>query len=79
MVMLSRIGYFLIKSGSIVIDNMPLFFVIGVSLGGKNNILNIDCCATRLRLDVKNTLNINEEKIKSAGALGYIKISDNSC
>ena len=42
-------------------------------LGGKLNIVDIDCCATRLRITVKNAEKVKEKILKSAGAAGVIK------
>ncbi|MBO5452428.1 MAG: PTS transporter subunit EIIC [Clostridia bacterium] len=45
-------------------------------LGGKNNIADIDCCATRLRVTLKNPELANEVKLKESGASGVIKKGD---
>jgi len=45
-------------------------------LGGKANIADIDCCATRLRVTVKNPEKVNEGKLKQSGASGVIKKGD---
>lgn len=42
-------------------------------LGGKENISDIDCCATRLRITVFEEGLVNEEVLKSSGAAGVIK------
>ncbi len=42
-------------------------------LGGKNNISDVDCCATRLRITVKNSTNVDEGLLKQSGAAGVIK------
>ena len=42
-------------------------------LGGKINIIDIDCCATRLRITVKNAEKVKKKILKSAGAAGVIK------
>ncbi len=42
-------------------------------LGGKDNILNLDCCATRLRVTVKNPDNVSENLLKQSGAAGVIR------
>lgn len=42
-------------------------------LGGKDNITSIDHCITRLRLEVKDRLLVDEKKIKSSGAAGVIR------
>lgn len=42
-------------------------------LGGKNNISDIDCCATRLRITVKNPELVDDFCLKQSGASGVIK------
>lgn len=42
------------------------------ALGGKENILTLDNCITRLRLEVKDKSLIKEQQIKAAGALNVI-------
>ncbi|MBR3893600.1 MAG: PTS transporter subunit EIIC [Clostridia bacterium] len=42
-------------------------------LGGKDNILNLDCCATRLRVTVKNPDSVSENLLKQSGAAGVIR------
>lgn len=41
-------------------------------LGGKRNISDVDCCATRLRCTVHNAELINDSLLKSTGASGVI-------
>ena len=41
--------------------------------GGKENIVSIDNCITRLRLEVKDRLAVDEKKIKSSGAAGVVR------
>ena len=41
--------------------------------GGKGNITSIDNCITRLRLEVKDRLLVDEKVIKSSGAAGVIR------
>ncbi len=43
-----------------------------IGLGGRDNISDIDCCATRLRCTVFNSELVNQEKLKSTGASGVI-------
>ena len=45
--------------------------------GGKDNILSLDACITRLRLEVKDPKEINEKTIKAIGAAGVLR-QDNS-
>ena len=47
--------------------------IILEGLGGKENIISIDNCVTRLRLEIKDKYKINEKLIKSSGASGIIK------
>lgn len=44
------------------------------ALGGKNNIVSLDNCITRLRLVVNDMSLINEEDIKSTGAIAVVKL-----
>lgn len=44
-------------------------------LGGKENIESLDYCVTRLRMEVKDNLLVNEAKIKKAGVAGIIRPS----
>ena len=44
-------------------------------LGGKENIVTIDNCVTRLRLEIKDNTKVNEKIIKSAGVAGVIRPS----
>ena len=43
------------------------------SLGGKDNISDLDCCATRLRVTVKDAEKVSESGLKETGASGVIK------
>ncbi len=42
-------------------------------LGGKDNLVNVDCCATRLRVTVKDSSKVNDTLLKESGASGIIK------
>lgn len=42
-------------------------------LGGKDNIINLDCCATRLRVTVRMPERVSEIVLKQSGAAGVIK------
>ncbi len=42
-------------------------------VGGKENLTSIDHCITRLRLEVKDRLLVDEKKIKASGAAGVIR------
>ncbi len=44
-------------------------------VGGKDNVVSIDNCITRLRLEIKDYTKVDEKKIKSAGVAGVIRPS----
>lgn len=49
------------------------------ALGGKDNVVNASYCATRLRFEVKNYRQVNEQAVKAAGATGIIRPGKNAC
>ena len=51
----------------------PVSAMIEVGLGGRNNITDIDCCATRLRVTVVDGGKVNEGLLKNSGAAGVVK------
>ena len=55
------------------ISNQALSQTITEGLGGKANIADVDCCATRLRVSVKNSARVNRDLLKSTGASGVIQ------
>lgn len=52
--------------------NSNLSEIIVKGLGGIDNISDIGCCATRLRLTVKDSSKINQNILKSANAAGIL-------
>ncbi len=54
-------------------DYTAMAQIILEGLGGKENVVGIDHCITRLRLEVKDRLLVDEAKIKSSGASGVIR------
>ncbi|MFV0504332.1 MAG: N-acetylglucosamine-specific PTS transporter subunit IIBC [Lachnospirales bacterium] len=48
------------------------------AIGGKENLVSIDNCVTRLRLEVVDSTLANEKKIKATGAVGVIRPSKKS-
>ena len=54
-------------------DYTAMASIILEGLGGKENVTSIDHCITRLRLEVKDRLLVNEAKSKSSGAAGVIR------
>lgn len=51
----------------------PTSAVILRGLGGKDNIENLDACATRLRVTVKDSSLVTDSLLKSSGAAGVIR------
>ena len=54
-------------------DFTSMAAIILEGVGGKENVTSIDHCITRLRLEVKDRLLVDEKKIKSSGAAGVIR------
>lgn len=61
------------------VDKTNIASKILSAIGGKGNIVSIDCCATRLRLELKNMMIVDEMKLKETGSLGFVKSSNNMC
>ena len=59
-------------------DYTTIASIILAGLGGKDNVISIDNCVTRLRLEVKDQTIVDESKIKSAGIAGIIRPGKNS-
>ncbi len=54
-------------------DFTAMAAIILEGVGGKENVTSIDNCITRLRLEVKDRLAVDEKVIKSSGAAGVIR------
>ena len=50
----------------------PVSALIVEGLGGKANISDVDCCATRLRCTVKDAEQVRQDVLKASGASGVI-------
>lgn len=48
------------------------------ALGGRDNIVSLDNCVTRLRLGLKDVSKINESAIKQAGGIAVVKLDNNA-
>lgn len=48
------------------------------ALGGKENILEIDNCISRLRLVLEDTNKADEKALKATGSLGFIRINEHN-
>ena len=51
-------------------DNVSAMILLG--LGGKKNISDVDCCATRLRITVIDEKKVDDKLLKSSGASGVV-------
>ncbi|MGL5277657.1 MAG: glucose-specific PTS transporter subunit IIBC [Cetobacterium sp.] len=65
------------------IDDQPkaegseLATLVLAALGGKENVISVDACITRLRLEVKDTALVNDAELKRLGASGVLKVGQN--
>lgn len=57
-------------------DDVSLGYKLIQALGGRENIVDIDNCISRLRLVLNDTNAINENELKKTGSLGIIRIDD---
>ncbi|PKF76650.1 PTS glucose transporter subunit IIBC [Vibrio sp. vnigr-6D03] len=64
------------EEGAENIDQLAAKYIS--ELGGKENLVTIDNCITRLRLEVKSTENISDEALKALGAAGVVKLGKTS-
>lgn len=46
------------------------------ALGGEENIVSVDACITRLRVEVKDKTNVNKADLKSLGATGVMEVGN---
>ena len=49
------------------------------AVGGKENVQNVEYCATRLRFEIKDYTAVDEKAVKAAGAAGVVRPSKNAC
>jgi PTS system D-glucosamine-specific IIC component len=54
-----------------------LSILVMAALGGKDNLVTIDACITRLRLEVKDVKAVNDAELKKLGASGVLKVGTN--
>lgn len=60
------------KDGSTDNQDNQISAMILKGLGGPENLSDLDCCATRLRITVKDSTKVSESLLKSSGAAGVI-------
>lgn len=61
------------KKGDAGAATDPVSAMITEGLGGKSNISDVDCCATRLRITVKDAGKVKDEILKQTGSRGIVK------
>ncbi|MCK8488542.1 glucose-specific PTS transporter subunit IIBC [Paenibacillus sp. MBLB2552] len=47
------------------------------ALGGQENIVHLDACITRLRVEVKDKGNVSKDRLKKLGASGVLEVGNN--
>ncbi|MDT5325521.1 MAG: N-acetylglucosamine system or component, partial [Mycobacterium sp.] len=47
------------------------------AFGGRENLVNVDACITRLRMEVADTGRVDQARLKSLGAAGVIEVGNN--
>ena len=47
------------------------------AFGGRQNLLNVDACITRLRIEVADKGRVNQSRLKALGAAGVIEVGNN--
>lgn len=57
---------------SVISNKSELAAKIVEGLGGKDNIHDVDCCATRLRVSLKDGTKVNENILKQTGSKGLV-------
>ena len=62
----------------VILDNQSLASLVLKALGGKRNLISVDYCITRLRLEVRDTKIVDESELKRLGAAGVLKIGQNA-
>lgn len=58
------------EAGAVAVDELSVMICNG--LGGKKNISDVDCCATRLRCTVHKSKLVNDAMLKATGASGVV-------
>ena len=46
------------------------------AFGGRENLVNVDACITRLRMDVADTSKVDQARLRSLGAAGVIEVGN---
>ena len=59
--------------GNEIQENAPKVLA---ALGGEENIVSVDACITRLRVEVKDKANVNKDELKALGAAGVVEVGN---
>lgn len=59
------------------VDGNELAVLVLNALGGKENLVSLDACITRLRVEVKDTGKVDDKELKKLGASGVLKVGAN--
>ena len=46
------------------------------ALGGRDNLVNVDACITRLRVEVNDKDKVDQARLKSLGAAGVVEVGN---
>ena len=65
------------EAEEVKVSGSELAILIMAALGGKDNLVTIDACITRLRLEVKDVNAVNNKELKRLGASGVLKVGTN--
>ncbi|MDO4622128.1 MAG: glucose PTS transporter subunit IIA [Eubacteriales bacterium] len=68
----SKADYLAKKDGEAVSEKDQKSDLIMKGLGGKANIADVDCCATRLRVNVRKSELVNDSILKATGCSGIV-------
>ena len=60
-------------SATVTTSNDPVSELITMGLGGKKNIVDVDCCATRLRITVAEPERVRDDLLKQTDSRGLVK------
>lgn len=64
------------KTVSQTVDNRQFARQCLKLVGGKNNVVQIDACVTRVRLTLKETQSISDDRLKAIGAAAVVRVGD---
>ena len=61
------------QKGNEIVEKAPLVLE---ALGGEKNIVSVDACITRLRVEVKDKKQVNKDELKKLGAAGVMEVGN---